>query len=235
MNRVWLDVPFSQKNVARAAGARWDADVRRWYAPHGLTSALQPWAPLPDLPDLLPGEDRQFGAGLFVDLVPRSCWFTNARSCVNEVDWERLRRMVVGRAAHRCEACGAATDSDGWPLSFEVHERWHYEVNQQNERIQHLRRLICMCYLCHRATHLAKAHLDGEGEQALEHLMHVNSWSREQAQAHYAEARATWTERSASNWALDLSILTDAGIRTIQAPRPERRRIIADQQLRGEK
>jgi hypothetical protein len=32
----------------------------------------------PDLPGLLPGEDRQFGRGLFVDLVPESCWFTNA-------------------------------------------------------------------------------------------------------------------------------------------------------------
>jgi len=42
---------------------------------------------------LLPGEDRSFGSGLFVDLVPSSCWFTNVRSCVDRRDWERLRRM----------------------------------------------------------------------------------------------------------------------------------------------
>ena len=59
---------------------------------------------------MLPGEDRTFGAGLFVDMVPRSCWFTNVRSCVSQQDWERLRRMVTVRAGQRCEVCGAAPD-----------------------------------------------------------------------------------------------------------------------------
>lgn len=32
-NRVWLDVPFGEKDEAKALGARWDAGARRWYAP----------------------------------------------------------------------------------------------------------------------------------------------------------------------------------------------------------
>jgi hypothetical protein len=43
---------------------------------------LQPWVGRAPLPDVLGGEDRSFGGGLFVDLIPDSCWFTNVRSCV---------------------------------------------------------------------------------------------------------------------------------------------------------
>jgi hypothetical protein len=33
MERSWLDVPFGDKDEAKAAGARWDPQARRWYAP----------------------------------------------------------------------------------------------------------------------------------------------------------------------------------------------------------
>jgi hypothetical protein len=113
--RAWLDVPYAEKDAAKALGAIWDPTAKRWYAPPGTTKQLSPWAPLPDVPDLLPGEDRAFGEGLFVDPVPSSCWFTNVRSCVAPRDWARLRRMILGRAGHRCEACGrSATSPVSW-------------------------------------------------------------------------------------------------------------------------
>ena len=65
--RIWLDVPFEAKDDAKAAGARWDPAAKRWYAPRSGMSALAPWAALSELPELLPGEDRSFGSGLFVD------------------------------------------------------------------------------------------------------------------------------------------------------------------------
>lgn len=77
---VWLDVPFGENDQAKALGARWDPTIRRWYAPTPAISDLARWVALPDIPDLLPGEDRSLGSGLFVDLVPSSCWFTNVRT-----------------------------------------------------------------------------------------------------------------------------------------------------------
>jgi hypothetical protein len=77
--RSYLDVPYAEKDAAKAAGARWDPTARRWYAPRGSTPGLQRWAARPEVPEVLPGEDRSFGAGLFVDLVPRSCWFTKSQ------------------------------------------------------------------------------------------------------------------------------------------------------------
>ena len=31
MNRIYIDVPYAQKDEAKLLGARWDVDVRRWY------------------------------------------------------------------------------------------------------------------------------------------------------------------------------------------------------------
>jgi len=59
--RVWLDVPFAEKDQAKSLGARWDPMIGRWYAPAPAVTNLARWAALPDVPDLLPGEDRSDG------------------------------------------------------------------------------------------------------------------------------------------------------------------------------
>lgn len=214
MERIWLDVPFSEKDAAKAEGARWDPDARRWYAPRQGMAGLEPWAARPPLPDEFPGEDRHFGHGLFVDLVPSSCWFTNVRSAVAEVDWERLRRAVCERAQMVCEVCGVGSDREArrW---LEVHERWDY---LEEHAVQRLRRLICLCTPCHTATHIGLAEINGKRDQALAQLCWVNSWTIDQAEAHIAEAFSTWQGRSARYWELDVSILTGAGITIKESP-----------------
>jgi Domain of unknown function (DUF5710) len=214
--RVWLDVPFNDKEAAKAFGARWDPAARRWYAPRAGIVGLQPWAALPDCPTLLPGEDRAFGSGLYVDLVPTSCWFTNVRSCVIPKDWERLRRMITARAGQQCEACGRGEDrpSQRW---LEAHERWEYD---EPGAVQSLRRLICLCTDCHTVTHFGLAQIQGHGPAALAHLRTVTGMSAAQADMHINKAAAQWRARSAQQWTLDLSILTSAGITL--APPPDR-------------
>ncbi|WP_234363643.1 DUF5710 domain-containing protein [Streptomyces sp. TN58] len=111
---IWLDVPYAEKDQAKAAGARWDPAVKGWYAPCKGMTVLEPWAAAPDVSDLLPGEDRTLGGGLFVDLVPSSCWFTSVRSCVTPWDWERLRRMII--AVPGCGARHAEPGRTGTPI-----------------------------------------------------------------------------------------------------------------------
>ncbi|PZS22894.1 MAG: TrwC relaxase, partial [Pseudonocardiales bacterium] len=46
--RTWLDVPFAEKEQAKGRGARWDPEIKAWYAPRGATqiapgSALSQW------------------------------------------------------------------------------------------------------------------------------------------------------------------------------------------------
>ncbi|PRW62359.1 DUF5710 domain-containing protein [Actinopolyspora mortivallis] len=229
--RIWLDVPYGEKDRAKAAGARWDPTARRWYAPRPGMEALRPWEALPEVPDPLPGEDRTFGSGLFVDLVPSSCWFTNVRSCVAERDWERLRRMLLRRAGYRCEICGRGEDRAS-RRRLEAHERWSYD---ETRSVQALRRLVCLCGDCHRTTHFGLAQVRGQAEAAFEHLRAVTGMSREQAEAHVDEAFALWRRRSARAWTLDLSLLTEAGITLAEPPPAHRRGAVAAAELARER
>ncbi|MCZ7458227.1 DUF5710 domain-containing protein [Streptomyces sp. WMMC940] len=222
MERVWLDVPFAEKDEAKAHGARWDTRAKRWYSPRPGVPGLRRWAALPEVPDLLPGEDRSFGSGLFVDLVPRSCWFTHVRSCVSPRDWERLRRMISCRADQRCEVCGRSEHREAgrW---LEAHERWEYDTAAG---VQRLRRLVCLCTDCHATTHFGLAEVRGRREEALAHLRAVTRMSRRQAEAHVRDAFAVWRARSALTWTLDLDILTGAGVEVVRPqPAEERQRI----------
>ncbi|MBO4209336.1 DUF5710 domain-containing protein [Micromonospora echinofusca] len=226
--RLWLDVAYQDKDEAKAAGARWDAAARRWYAPRPGIAALQRWAAAPEVPQLLPGEDRSLGTGLFVDLVPRTCWFTNVRSCVATKDWERLRRMVVGRAGQRCEVCdrSAAPQQKRW---LEVHERWSYD---DADLVQRLGRLICLCTDCHTVTHFGLAQIKGLEQQAFGHLMSVTGMTASQARTHVEGAFQLWERRSRVTWRLDLSILTDAGITLNEPPDANARAVVADRTTR---
>ncbi|TDZ93484.1 DUF5710 domain-containing protein [Mycobacteroides salmoniphilum] len=215
-SRLWLDVPFAEKDDAKRLGARWDQKARSWYAPTGSDKDLARWMPLPEL---LPGEDREFGSGLFVDLVPSSCWFTNVRSCVSPRDWERLRFMIYRRAGYRCEACGGERDSAAG-VYLEAHERWIFLAGN----VQVLKRLICLCTLCHEVTHFGLARLRGRGAEALEHLVAVNDWNSHTARGHIDDAFQLWQTRSASDWTLDITMLTAVGISAAKPPTAEERR-----------
>lgn len=206
--RAWLDVPFGDKDAAKALGARWDPSARRWYDPRPVTAELQPWVALPDVPDLLPGEDRTFGSGLFVDLIPSTCWFTNVRTCVSPRDWERLRRMISRRAGFVCEACDAGEDR-ARRVWLEAHERWSYDARSS---VQTLRRLVCLCSDCHLVTHIGLANVEGRAEEAFAHLRSVTGMTESEARRHVAVALDLWKARSRRSWALDLSALTSAGV-----------------------
>lgn len=228
VDRLWLDVPYREKDEAKTAGARWDQSARRWYAPRQNVGALSRWAARPPIPEVLPGEDRSLGQGLFVDLVPRQCWFTNVRYCVAENDWERLRRMLRTRAGGICEVCGRAEDRDvkRW---LEAHERWSFDDRSSTQK---LARLILLCTDCHRTTHFGLAQVHGLDDLALEHLCAVTGMTGTQAQQHVDAAFAVWSQRSARKWNLDLTILTDADIALSKPPSAEQRVAIADEELR---
>ncbi|MET9726471.1 DNA primase [Streptomyces zaomyceticus] len=176
-------------------------------------TALEPWMAAPDVPNLLPGEDRTLGQGLFVDLMSSSCWFTNVRSCVTPPDWERLRRMITRRAGMRCEACGAGEDRTV-QRRLEAHERWAYV---DAARVQRLKRLICLCTDCHTVTHYGYAQVRGLEAKAFAYLVKVAGMSHAEARRHICMTFTVWAVRSATTWTLDLSILTDAGV-TLKRP-----------------
>ncbi len=111
---------------------------------------------------------------LIVEMVPRTCFFSNLRSNLSKKDWEKLRQWSIQKAGFRCDICG----SDNYGRSLECHEIWEYD---EDDRVQYLRGLTALCRECHRAKHMALAREMGWEEAAIRHLMRVNRWSRRES------------------------------------------------------
>ncbi|MBX6387873.1 MAG: hypothetical protein IRZ08_02530 [Frankia sp.] len=89
--------------------------------------------------------------------------------------------------------------------------------------VQSLRRLVCLCTDCHAATHFGFALVSGRDAEALAHLCWVAGMTEAQAREHVDAAFELWAQRSAVAWALDLGILTDAGVTVTPPPSPDER------------
>lgn len=221
--KAYLEVPFEDKEVAKSFGAQWDWQEKRWYAPNGEKALIDRWKATAEDITILHGENPTFGGSdLYVDLIPRSCWFTNVRYCIEPKDWLRLRRFVNKRASQRCECCKR-------PKNLEAHERWEY---YETIATQKLMRIVALCADCHEVTHMGLAKIRGRGEFALSHLMAVRNWDRQTADTHVNNAFALWEKRNKIVWDLDLSIITDSGVSLINRVDKLDRLVIAETTLK---
>lgn len=146
---------------------------------------------------------------LSIELVPKTCFWTNVRSEVSRADWEKCKRFVRERSGSRCEICGGV----GKRYPVDCHEIWEYD----DERgIQRLAGLIALCPPCHEVKHLGRAIGLGNGDRAIAHLCSVNGWSETHAEAYCMKVFEIWRLRSQMEWALDISFLRTLGIEAKQ-------------------
>jgi hypothetical protein len=138
---------------------------------------------------------------LTIELVPKTCWYTNLRTQIGSSDWDRISKET--RVSGVCAICGA-TD-----LRLSCHERWEYD---DGHGIQRLRGFVALCDACHGVKHIGRigrlatedprlAHLL---EDTIEHFMRVNGVDRQTFDAHKAEAFAVWRQRGAQQWTTEL-------------------------------
>lgn len=143
---------------------------------------------------------------LTIELVPSTCWFSNVRSQVSKVDWDKIRRESYQKANYKCEVCGGV----GPKHPVECHEIWHYN---DKTRVQKLVGMVSLCPQCHMVKHLGLAGILGKEMEARAHLKEVNSWTDDQAKKYIGEAFAKWDERSIYEWILNLSWLDKRSIK----------------------
>ncbi len=158
--------------------------------------------PLKNITDNRQSTSRKILPRLAVEMVPRTCFFSNLRSNLSKKDWEKLRQWSIQKAEFRCEICG----SDNYGRSLECHEIWEYA---EESHIQYLRGLTALCRECHRAKHMALAREMGWEEAAIRHLMRINHWTRAKVDEYLLEAFDLFEARSQVSWQLDISWLTD--------------------------
>ena len=205
--KTYLAVPFEEKEEAKKLGAKWDTNNKKWYALNADLSLFEKWKINTETVNLS-GEDRTFGGDdLVIDLIPKTCWFTNVRSCVHPRDWDRLRNFVYERVNYICECCFNDTKTSG--VVLEAHERWEYNEQAQ---IQKLVRIVALCHDCHQSTHMGLAEIKGKGEEAKEHIKNVRGFTESEYNKHKHQATNIWRKRSTINWDLDLSLITSNNI-----------------------
>ena len=168
------------------------------------------------------GEDRNCGGSeLYVDLIPRSCWFTNVRYCVEPSDWDKIRKKVYSRINYTCECCFINCIQTSIPI--EAHERWIFDYTS---RTQKLVRLIGLCKPCHQVTHIGFAKIIGKEQESLDHLRKVRNFNLEELTEHVDKAYTIWIERNQIDWELDLSLITSNGFRVKSIDKADRKTIV---------
>lgn len=189
----YLDIPYAEKDEAKALGARWDKQKKQWYALQGADPELfARWGSRANNS----GQAKRSEATLSIELVPKTAWFSNLRSELTEDEWDRVKKATFKAAGYLCEICGGK----GPKHPVECHEKWIYE-EQSNTQI--LAGTIALCPACHEATHYGLARVKNRSEQAKSHLMKVNGWGYKQVIQHINDAMSDYDFRSKVNWVLD--------------------------------
>lgn len=138
---------------------------------------------------------------LEIELVPKSTWNWNVRSEVTSSQWDKIRRRVYVNANYICEVCGGK----GSKHPVECHEKWRYD---DTNHIQTLVGLEALCPKCHMVRHIGLTIHRGMGGVAINHLVKVNGISLETANQMIVDAFVVWQKRSAHEWKLDISWLS---------------------------
>lgn len=143
-------------------------------------------------------------AKLTIELIPKTCHYSNVRTTVKPIEWDKIRFISYEAAEHKCEICGDTGKNQGYNHNVECHEIWDYN---DNTHTQTLVGLISLCPLCHQVKHIGRAIAMGRAEVAYNHLMKVNKWSPKQVEKHILDSFTIHNERSKYEWDLDISIL----------------------------
>ena len=144
---------------------------------------------------------------LTVELIPKTCHFSNVRTTVKPSEWDKIRFLAYEKANNQCEICGGNGIDQGYRHRVECHEIWKYN---DTKKVQKLVGLIALCPLCHQVKHIGRAMAIGKQAEAFQHLATVNDWDHKQVIEHVAQEFETYKGRSKFSWILDISLLSKA-------------------------
>ena len=141
---------------------------------------------------------------IFIELIPKTCSFSNVRTLLPAKYWNKLRKESYDKAQHKCEICGQTGKEQGYKHNLECHEIWGYD---DRLKIQKLIGLISLCPRCHQIKHFGRTSAVGLQAKAFKHMEEVNGWNHKECVNHLSEITLIQKERSKYKWRIDLTIL----------------------------
>lgn len=142
---------------------------------------------------------------LNIELVPKTCHFSNVRTCVSTAEWDKIRKLSYEQANHKCEICGDTGKNQGFNHNVECHEIWEYD---EYNMVQRLVGLISLCPRCHMVKHIGRSIAIGQEEVCYRQLAKVNKWTQTQIKEHILESFRKHKILSMFQWKLDISMLS---------------------------
>jgi hypothetical protein len=142
---------------------------------------------------------------LEIELIPKTCHFSNIRSTVTSAEWDKIRFISYAAANNKCEICGSDGLKQGYKHKVECHEVWHYD---DKNKIQKLIKLVSLCPTCHQVKHIGRSIAIGKQDVCFQQLAKVNKWTQKEIEEHISSSFQLHKERSKYQWSLDLSLLT---------------------------
>lgn len=79
---------------------------------------------------------------LLIELIPKTCHYSNVRTTVSKQEWDKIRFISYAAADNKCEICGDVGTNQGYKHNVECHEIWEYDDEN------HIQRLIGLISLC---------------------------------------------------------------------------------------
>lgn len=144
---------------------------------------------------------------LQIELVPRSCWFSNTRSNLKSSYWDRIRKYHYTKANNCCEICGGK----GKKHPVECHEVWLYNEKTFTQKLGYFQ---AICPLCHEVKHIGLAGILGNGLRAFNRFKRINKLDKKTAKNIIDAVFKQWRIRSQYKWKLDIERLKKYGIDT---------------------
>ncbi len=141
---------------------------------------------------------------LKIELIPSTCHYSSARTMITKSQWDKIRKLTYGFGNMKCKFCGINKNQLIGRNFLECHEVWNYD---DENHIQKLVDLECVCTLCHLTKHIGRAIAIGNVNLCHKQLARVNKWTPEEIKQHILESFKIHKQRSKFKWALDLSIL----------------------------
>jgi len=206
MTIKYLNIPYKDKDIAKEYGALWNKKIKRWYCDDSNELCLK-YNEFPNDIEII-GEDRTIGGSdLYIDMIPKTSYFKNVRSCFSVEDWDIIRNHIYSRVNNKCECCQIKKYK-----YLEAHERWIYDFETKTQK---LIRIIALCKLCHQATHYGHSKASKNINKINEHIKKIQNYNDNELKIHIDDAYKTWRERNKINWNIDLSIITNSGFTSL--------------------
>lgn len=190
---IILSVPFSQKDEAKALGAMWNPKLNKWFI-NEYKEEFKRW---------MPKEKKALeGQHLSIELVPKTCWFSNVRDHVSKEQWKQIQKYTFEKTDYKCEICGGVGDKH----PVECHEIWDYNFFRKEQKLV---RTEALCPNCHQVKHIGFALKNGKYGEARDWLIQINGYSFQQAENYISACFSEWDRKSQSEWNLNLSWLKE--------------------------